>query len=207
MLAQMFSGMEFIPLIILSNGIGLTAAAFGTLIAAFNKRSVIAWWCAFTACFLGIGMPLLMLFRVGGLLDLTAYQYATAPLITGLVAFAMIYWPNDEHPRLRTSNHPAKPGRWMSRAMRASVVAIVFVPALFMVNFCCIRPIDTEDIRNKIAVGMTTAEVQAVFGKPHYRNSSSEGTEAWTYETDWGRLGYFAVYFDEVGRVREWWLE
>jgi hypothetical protein len=214
MFAQMFPGMEWIPVMILSVSMGLIAGALGTLAAAVNSKSVFARWAAGGACALGLGTPALLLMNVGGSLTPTAYLCVAVPIVPGLIALGMIWWPSSSSNSAGSlDGGPCAPlqasqaSNYKAKGLRFVIAAVVCVPALFMVFIGCIRPIGYADHRAKIQVGMTMSEVRQVFGGPHEKSTDADGKETWIYYCDWTGLSYFGVRFDRASRAEFRWLE
>jgi hypothetical protein len=214
MFAQMFPGMGWIPVMILSVSVGLMAGALGTLAAAVNSNSAIARWAAGVACVLGLGMPLLLLINVGGSLMPVGYLCVAVPAVPGLIALGMIWWPSiPPSPAASVDagqtapSQALEPSDYKTRGVRLMIAGVVCIPAAFMVFMCCIRPIGYADHRERIQVGMTTSEVREALGGPHERSADSEGKETWIYYCDWTGLSYFGVRFDRESRVEFRWLE
>lgn len=139
MFAQMFPGMEWIPVMILSVSVGLIAGALGTLAAAFNSKSVFARWASGVACVLGLGMPLLLLLNVRGNLMPEGYLCVAVPLVPGLIALGMTWWPSTLSPSNATTRLDAEvlaqpqalqPGEYKAKGLRLVIAAVVCIPAL-----------------------------------------------------------------------------
>ena len=211
MFAQMFPGMELIPVAILSVGVGLTAGAIGALAAAVDARSMVARWAAGVACLLGLGMFLLLLVVVGTQVDAVAYLVVSSPSLIGLVTLGFTLLarrqPSVEAHLLRASSKRSACVRCLSTALLCLLATAACVPVAFMVYWHLLQPLGNVDPSGRISPGMSGEDVTAVLGAPHSQCTDADGMKTWIYYLDWTRLSYFAIDFDREDRVERCWQD
>ena len=211
MFAQMFPGMELIPVAILSVGVGLTAGAVGALAAAVDARSMVARWAAGVACVLGLGMFLLLLVVVGPRVDAIAYLVVSSPALIGLVTLGLTLLarrqPSVEAHPSRASSKRSACVQYLATGLLCLLAAAAFVPVAFLVYRCVLQPLGSVDPTGKIAAGMSGEDVKKVLGDPHSQSTNADETEVWIYYRDWTRFSYIGICFDREDRVKSFWLE
>src|SRR5438874_1116743 len=92
--AQMMPGMEWIPLMVLSVGGGLTAGVLGILVGLAVSKSRFAFWAGVVASTSGAGSPLFFLVVAGRHLVPGAYALLAVPLLAGLPALLLSFRPS-----------------------------------------------------------------------------------------------------------------
>ncbi len=206
MLAMLFPGMQWIPIGILTTSAGWTIGAVGILAASLDRRSLIARWAIAMTCILGVAAPMLMFVTVGARdFDGVAYLLIATPLLPGVVGILLMSGrrsqaTSETAAQLQTTTHHES-------GLRLLVAGVFFIPVGFMIYYCGIRHAGIAERSEKVAIGMTVAEVKEIMGLPHNQSTYQHETLEWVYQYECSGLGYFSVKFDKAGRVERRWLE
>src|SRR5262245_38140676 len=93
MFAQMFPGMEWMPLMLLGLVCGLSAGALGTAVGLAVSKSRFAFWAGIAACASGACSPVFFFLVAGRHLAPAAYPLLALPLLAGLPAILLSFRP------------------------------------------------------------------------------------------------------------------